>query len=67
PKSVHVFAEMMDEAYELTYPPFWNDYQTAWSNLMVPAITGGDGVMVPADALEAFEKQCNEAIENSSG
>ncbi|MBV7335179.1 sugar ABC transporter substrate-binding protein [Chloroflexi bacterium TSY] len=67
PKSVHVFAEMMDEAYELTYPAYWNDYQTAWSNLMVPAITGGDGVMGPAEALEEFKKQCNEAIANSSG
>ena len=67
PKSVHVFAEMMDEAMEITYPPFWNDYNTAWSNLIVPALIGGEGVMGPAEALEAFEKQCNEAIANSSG
>lgn len=67
PASVHVFAEMMDEAYEITYPAFWNDYNTAWSNIVVPAIVGGDGVMGPAEALTAFEKQCNEAIANSSG
>lgn len=67
PESVQVFAEMMDEAYEITYPPFWNDYRTAWSNVVVPAITGGGDVMGPAEALEEFEKLCNEAIANSSG
>jgi len=65
PANVGVFGEMMEEAYEIVYPQFWGDYDIAWSNLMVPAIVGGDGVLGPAEALEQMEKQCNEAIANS--
>lgn len=62
PANVGIFADMMGDAYEIVYPPFWGDYDIAWNNLIVPAIVGGDGVLGPAEALAAMQEQCNNAI-----
>ncbi len=62
PANVGIFAEMMGDAYEIVYPPYWSDYEIAWNNLIQPAIVGGEGVLGPAEALAAMQEQCNDAI-----
>jgi len=64
PANVQIFADMMADAYEIVYPPIWSDYNVAWTNLIVPVIEGGEGVLGAEDALAQMQEQCNAAFAN---
>jgi multiple sugar transport system substrate-binding protein len=66
PRNAIVFAKQMEIAYAEPFPPFWQDYAQAWSNMIDPLLNGTvteDVGMV----LAAFQQEVNRIIELSKG
>jgi ABC-type glycerol-3-phosphate transport system substrate-binding protein len=61
PKNVTAFAQQMEIANAAPYPPYWQDYGTAWNNMIAPMIGGvtSDG---PDTVLPAFQEEVNRLI-----
>jgi hypothetical protein len=51
----------MEIANAAPYPPYWQDYGTAWNNMIAPMIGGvtSDG---PDTVLPAFQEEVNRLI-----
>ncbi len=64
PANVGVFAEQMTEAHAAPYPPYWQDYTTAWDNIVVPMLDGSVDES-PAETLAYLEEEMNRIIEQN--
>lgn len=64
PKNVAVFGQQMPDAAAAPYPPYWQDYGTAWNNIVVPLL-GGPSDAEPAAVLEEFDAELTRIIEQN--
>jgi ABC-type glycerol-3-phosphate transport system substrate-binding protein len=64
PANVGVFAEQMEGAHAAPYPPYWQDYGTAWNNIIVPLL---DGTVDddPATTLAEFDTEVTRIIDQN--
>ncbi|MBW7881482.1 MAG: sugar ABC transporter substrate-binding protein [Caldilineaceae bacterium] len=61
PHNVKAFSAQMESANAAPYPPYWQDYNNAWNNMIAPMIDGvtADG---PDVVLPAFQEEVNRLI-----
>lgn len=61
PQNVTAFSAQMEIANAAPYPPYWQDYDTTWTNMIAPMIDGAttDG---PDVVLPAFQEEVNRLI-----
>jgi len=64
PKNVAVFGKQMEGAAAAPYPPYWQDYGTAWNNIVVPVLSGTTDED-PAATLTAFAEECKRLVEQN--
>jgi multiple sugar transport system substrate-binding protein len=66
PRNAIVFAKQMEIANAFPYPPFWQDYSQAWSNIIDPLLNGT--VDDPVESvLATFQDEVNRIIELNKG
>ncbi|MCX6049274.1 MAG: extracellular solute-binding protein [Chloroflexi bacterium] len=66
PKSVHIFADQMTDAWAQPFPAFWKDFDVAWTNRIVPMLNGGEGADTDvAGVLTQFQDEVNTIIKQS--
>ena len=61
PKNAGIFAKEMADANAAPYPPYWQDFDRAWSNQIVPVMDGTNKVD-PAQALADFQTEVERII-----
>jgi len=64
PKNVAVFGKQMPEAAGAPYPPYWQDYGTAWNNMIVPLLSGPSDAD-PAKVLADFDTELKRIIDQN--
>ncbi|MCU0500364.1 MAG: extracellular solute-binding protein [Anaerolineae bacterium] len=64
PKNVAVFGKQMPEAAGAPYPPYWQDYGTAWNNMIVPLLSGPSDAD-PAKVLADFDAELKRIIDQN--
>ncbi|WP_114559190.1 extracellular solute-binding protein [Desertihabitans aurantiacus] len=58
PRNFAILSEQfLDDAYEVTYPPFWAEYETIWNNRSTALNAGA----APEDILPQIERDTNAA------
>ena len=62
PLNVKVFGEQMTDAAAAPYPPYWQDYGTAWNNMIVPLLSGPSDAD-PAEVLKEFDAELTRIID----
>jgi ABC-type glycerol-3-phosphate transport system substrate-binding protein len=61
PKNAGVFAKQFKEANAQPYPPYWQDFDNAWNNQIVPVMDGTNKAD-PAKVLTDFQTEVNRII-----
>ena len=62
PANVGVFGKQMEGAVSSPYPPYWQDYGTAWNNIIVPVLNGSTDEE-PAAVLTQFNDELTRLID----
>jgi|GEM_PF-1006925 len=64
PKNVGIFGKQMPEAAAAPYPPYWQDYGTAYNNILVPLVSGPSDAD-PAKVLADFDAELKRIIDQN--
>lgn len=64
PKNVNAFSKQMEIANAAPFPPFWQDYGTAYNNILVPLIDGAT-TEEPEAVLAKLEEEVNRIIQQT--
>lgn len=64
PKNVAVFGKQMETAVAAPYPPYWQDFGTAWNNMIVPLLSGPSNDD-PAKVLADFDTELKRIIDQN--
>lgn len=62
PKNVAVFGKQMETAVAAPYPPYWQDFGTAWNNIIVTPLSGPSDAD-PAKVLADFDTELKRLID----
>ena len=62
PDNVEAFAEQMSLAYDEPFPPYWQDMDQAWSNIVMPFFNGVTDQSAE-EVLQQYQDEVNRIIE----
>jgi multiple sugar transport system substrate-binding protein len=61
PKNAGIFAKQMADANAQPYPPYWQDFDQTWTNMIVPVLDG-TSKDDPATVLNNFQKEMERIL-----
>lgn len=64
PLNAPIFAKQMKDANASSYPPYWQDYGSAWNNIIVPMLDGPANDD-PAVVLKQFSDEVTRVIKQA--